>query len=139
LVPFDHPEFHRRIDLVTCNPPYISTAKVELMHREIVDFEPEFAFDGGAIGVKIEQQLIRQAPKYLWKGGWLIFEVGSGQGPGVIQGMKRNGSYSLPRGIEVEAGEVWLKYNRYGGVYGLVDFQPDHDTAQLKIYRNGGT
>jgi release factor glutamine methyltransferase len=78
--PFDTPEFIGHVDVVTCNPPYISSAKVEAMHPEISGHEPRLAFDGGPFGIKILQRLLKDAPRLLKPGGWLLFEVGLGQG-----------------------------------------------------------
>jgi len=78
--PFTTPDFRGRVDVVTCNPPYISSAKVEAMHPEISGHEPRLAFDGGPFGIKILQRLLKDAPRLLKPGGWLLFEVGLGQG-----------------------------------------------------------
>ena len=85
LAPFDTPEFLGRIDVLVCNPPYISSGKLGLMPGEIADFEPQLAFDGGPFGIRILQRLLREAPRFLRPGGWLAFEVGLGQGPAVIK------------------------------------------------------
>ena len=78
--PFATPEFLGRVDLVTCNPPYISSAKVEVMPPEISGHEPRLAFDGGPFGVNVMLRLLKDAPRLLKQGGWLLFEVGLGQG-----------------------------------------------------------
>ncbi len=78
---FDTDAFYESIDVLLCNPPYISSAKVPEMHTEISDHEPSLAFDGGAFGIKVLSKLAHDAPKYLRVGGWLGFEVGLGQGP----------------------------------------------------------
>ncbi len=72
--------FEERVDLIICNPPYISDAKVPDMAEEISQYEPDMAFNGGMLGLKVVTELIRKAPVYLKKGGWLTFEVGLGQG-----------------------------------------------------------
>ena len=46
---FHSEAFLGRIDLVTCNPPYISSGKVGLMDTES-RHEPRLAFDGGRSG-----------------------------------------------------------------------------------------
>jgi release factor glutamine methyltransferase len=80
LAPFDTPEFHGAVDLVVCNPPYISSGKVATMAPEISGHEPRLAFDGGTLGVSILTRLMHEAPRLLRPGGWLAFEVGTGQG-----------------------------------------------------------
>ncbi|MFS8081821.1 MAG: N5-glutamine methyltransferase family protein, partial [Ginsengibacter sp.] len=62
---FDKKDYYGNIDLIICNPPYISSAKVLKMNTEISDHEPVLAFDGGMFGTKIIQRLIIEAPKFL--------------------------------------------------------------------------
>lgn len=90
---FENDEHFDKIDLIICNPPYISTAKVTKMEEEISTHEPVLAFDGGMFGFKIIQMLIDQAPKYLKKNGWLVFEVGLGQGEFIMKLCERTGQY----------------------------------------------
>lgn len=95
LEPFNEPAFHGQVDLLVCNPPYISSGKLETMPTEIVGFEPRLAFDGGPFGVRILQRLMREAPTYLRPAGWLAFEVGLGQGPAVLQWLNKSGHYDV--------------------------------------------
>ncbi|BCW90755.1 Release factor glutamine methyltransferase [Alphaproteobacteria bacterium SO-S41] len=76
-------------DLVVCNPPYISSAKVEGMPEEISKYEPRMAFDGGTFGLSIVGRLIKEAPLFLKRGGWLCFEIGKGQGPYWLKALGR--------------------------------------------------
>ena len=92
---FESTDYWGKIDLIVCNPPYISTSKVSKMISEIADNEPSMAFDGGMIGLKIIQKLIQESPKFLSKGGWLVFEVGVGQGQFVHQICEKSGLYEL--------------------------------------------
>jgi len=94
LAPFELARFANSTDLLTCNPPYINRAKVESMPIEIAAHEPRLAFDGGPFGVSILMRLIDEAPRYLKPGGWLVFEVGLGQGPALVKRMERNSVYS---------------------------------------------
>jgi release factor glutamine methyltransferase len=106
LAPFEQAEFFGNVDLLTCNPPYISSKKVDGMPGEIVGFEPRLAFDGGPLGVKILQRLVREAPRYLKTGGWLAFEVGFGQGRAVMQRLKHTGAYSRVESVSDASGEI---------------------------------
>jgi release factor glutamine methyltransferase len=106
LQPFDEPRFQQAVDIVVCNPPYISSKKLETMPGEIVGFEPRLAFDGGALGIRILQRLIDEAPRLLRHGGWLLFEVGLGQGPGVMRRISGAGDYSEISGVVDAAGQV---------------------------------
>lgn len=99
LAPFDDADFHGRVDLVTCNPPYIASAKVERMADEIAEHEPRLAFDGGPFGVSILMRLIRDAPKYLRQQGWLAFEVGLDQGPALLRLLDKRSDYIRVKGM----------------------------------------
>ncbi len=104
--PFDHPSFHEQVDLVMCNPPYISSARVPEMPGEISRHEPVLAFDGGPFGVNFVKKLIAAAPRYLKPGGWLVFEVGRGQGESLLRMMRRQKDYSEVEGVKDAQGDV---------------------------------
>lgn len=106
LTPFDAPEFLGRVDLLTCNPPYINSAKVEHMPNEISGHEPTLAFDGGPFGVAILMRLIQEAPRFVRSGGWLAFEVGLGQGPALVKRMQKTPAFHEVRMVEDDAGAV---------------------------------
>ena len=77
---FENEKYFANTDIIVCNPPYISTAKVPKMHTETASHEPSLAFDGGMFGTNIIQKVIINAPRFLTPGGWLLMEVGAGQG-----------------------------------------------------------
>ena len=106
LAPFDTPEHVGTIDLLTCNPPYISTGRVSEMPAEISRHEPRLAFDAGPLGIRIVQRLIREAPRMLRPGGWLAFEVGLGQGPSVAQRLRSSEAYSAVETLTDEHDQV---------------------------------
>ena len=68
-----------RVDMVVCNPPYISTARLEGESAYLLENEPREAFDGGPYGISILQRLVREALDVLKPGGLLLFEFGEGQ------------------------------------------------------------
>jgi release factor glutamine methyltransferase len=90
---FDSDEYYRKIDIVTCNPPYIPSVKVGSMDSEISQREPRMAFDGGSLGITVLSRLIREAPKYLKPDSYLCFEVGLGQGKAMEQRLKKENMY----------------------------------------------
>lgn len=103
---FESPEFYEKVDLIVCNPPYISSSRVSKMDLEIRENEPTLAFDGGMIGLKVIQKLVQESPKYLRSGGWLVFEVGLGQGPFVTQMCEKSNLYSKIDSYPDEDGNV---------------------------------
>jgi release factor glutamine methyltransferase len=106
LEPFEQPAFHGACDFLSCNPPYISAAKVKEMHPEISRHEPEAAFNGGVYGVSILMKLVRNAPRFLKPGGWLGFEVGYGQGAGIARQLERNPAFRAVETHSDRAGEI---------------------------------
>ncbi|POH27625.1 methyltransferase [Sinorhizobium americanum] len=68
-----------RVDMIVCNPPYISTSRLTGDSAHLLESEPREAFDGGPYGISIHQRLIREAAAFLKPGGWLLFEFGEGQ------------------------------------------------------------
>ena len=90
LSPFDTVDFHHQVDLLICNPPYISTIRVAEMPTEISAYEPRLAFDGGAFGIKILNALMKEASRFLKPDGWLAFEIGLGQGEAIVKRMKKS-------------------------------------------------
>ena len=106
LGPFEDPLFYENVDLITCNPPYISSKKVDTMPGEIIEHEPRMAFDGGPFGIKIVNRFIQEAPRFLRKGGWIAFEVGLGQGPAIQQRLDRNDKFRETIPIKDSSGNV---------------------------------
>jgi len=106
LDPFDSDVYRGQVDLITCNPPYISSAKLQHLHREVQAYEPHEAFDGGPLGIRILQRLIRDPMRLLRDGGWLAFEVGLGQGPAVLQRLQKEGRYRALRHVCDESDQI---------------------------------
>jgi release factor glutamine methyltransferase len=103
---FMNDDFFQKVDLVTCNPPYISSFKVSKMNAEIAENEPNLAFDGGMLGIKIIQRLIRETPQLLSPGGWLVFEVGVGQGEMVMNLLIKSGLYCNVDSVSDSQGNI---------------------------------
>jgi release factor glutamine methyltransferase len=64
------------------------------------------AFDGGPLGVRILNKLVREAPRFLRKGGWLAFEVGLGQGKAVLHRLDASGAFVDIRPVLDASGEI---------------------------------
>lgn len=93
FAPFETPEFLLNTDLITCNPPYISSAQVDKLAAEIRAHEPRPAFDGGPFGIQVITRLLREAPRFLKPCSWLCFEVGLGQAKAILQMMRKMSCY----------------------------------------------
>ncbi len=65
--------------VVISNPPYVSRKDRPHLPREVKDFEPSLALDGGVSGLKVAYELGREAAESLAPGGMLLIELGDGQ------------------------------------------------------------
>ena len=83
-----------RFDIIITNPPYIPTAEVDNLQREVKDYEPRLALDGGVDGLDFYRRIAQEAPKYLARGGMLIMEVGIGEAKEIVKLFKGN-SYTM--------------------------------------------
>ena len=82
-----------RVDMVVCNPPYISTSRLEGESAHLLENEPREAFDGGPYGISILQRLVREVLDFLKPGGFLLFEFGEGQHRQVAALLSRTKAY----------------------------------------------
>jgi release factor glutamine methyltransferase len=62
-------------DYIVSNPPYISTAEMEQLSRDVREHEPDVALRAGEKGTDIVAPLIEQAATRLNPGGILLIEV----------------------------------------------------------------
>jgi release factor glutamine methyltransferase len=83
----------RTVDVIVCNPPYISSAQLDRYRADLLLHEPRAAFDGGPYGLSIFQRVVREAPEFLKPGGTLLFEVGLAQDRNVSLIFERTGLY----------------------------------------------
>ena len=83
-----------KFDIIVSNPPYIPTATIETLQREVRDYEPKLALDGGEDGLDLYRRIAEEAPKHLTRGGMLIMEVGEGEAKDVVK-LFKNCSYSM--------------------------------------------
>ena len=78
-------KIHGRFNLIVCNPPYIKTSEIPALQREVRDWEPRIALDGGEDGLDFYRRLAREISRYIAKGGMLMLEVGEGQAEEVLK------------------------------------------------------
>ena len=78
-----------KFDIIVCNPPYIKHDDIANLQREVRDFEPVLALDGGEDGLDFYRRLAKEAPKHLVKGGALFMECGIGQAQEIVKLFKK--------------------------------------------------
>jgi release factor glutamine methyltransferase len=72
-------------DLLCANPPYVETAALGSLQREIRNHEPRIALDGGIDGLDAIRRIVAGAATHLKDGGLFTMEIGETQGAAVIQ------------------------------------------------------
>jgi release factor glutamine methyltransferase len=87
-------------DLVLSNPPYIHRSQIQNLAREIKDYEPVVALNGGEDGMEFYRSIVSEGPSYLRRGGWFLLEVGEGQGKTVSAMIEEEGSFGRPERIK---------------------------------------
>ena len=66
-------------DVVISNPPYIESGALAALDRDVVDYEPHLALDGGADGLDAYREILTHMADVLAANGLLAFEIGEGQ------------------------------------------------------------
>ena len=70
---------------IVSNPPYIASADLAHLPREVQDWEPLSALDGGPDAMDFYRRIISAGPDYLCHGGLLALEIGSGMADDVSE------------------------------------------------------
>ena len=68
-----------KFDLIVSNPPYIPSQEIRKLSRDITNFEPRKALDGGPDGLDLIKKIIYKSNILLKKSGILAIEIGFGQ------------------------------------------------------------
>lgn len=75
----------RKFDIIVSNPPYIQSGAIAGLDKEVRDYEPHIALDGGPDGLDFYRDITSKAGKYLKDDGALILEAGAGQAELIAQ------------------------------------------------------
>ena len=68
-----------KFDLVVSNPPYIKSMDIKNLSKDIRNYEPKLALDGGKDGLDVIKKVIYKSRSTLKKNGVLAIEIGNGQ------------------------------------------------------------
>jgi release factor glutamine methyltransferase len=66
-------------DLIASNPPYVASADIATLAREVREHDPRHALDGGADGLTAYRAIAADAPRLLSADGHLVLEIEAGQ------------------------------------------------------------
>ena len=82
-----------KYDLIVSNPPYIKNNNIKYLEKDVFDYEPEVALDGGKTGFSKISKVVCRASSLIKKNGKLILEIGYDQKSKVIEILKKNRFY----------------------------------------------
>ena len=82
-----------KYDLIVSNPPYIKTCKLKYLERDVAEFEPRLALDGGLDGLSEIRKVIKKSSELIKKNGKFILEIGFDQKNKVTNLLKKEGFY----------------------------------------------
>jgi len=68
-----------KYDLIISNPPYIPSKDIKKLSKDIINFEPKEALDGGPDGLDLIKKVIYKSNILLKRNGILALEIGFGQ------------------------------------------------------------
>lgn len=81
--PFKKKLGNTKFDLIVSNPPYIESEVIPTLEKEVREYEPHLALDGGRDGLDYYRRIIEEAPSYLRENGMVLFEIGHNQGKAI--------------------------------------------------------
>jgi len=82
-----------KYDLIVSNPPYINKLDLKYLDRDVINFEPKLALDGGLDGLSEIRKVIKKSSELIKKNGKFILEIGFDQKNKVINLLKKKGFY----------------------------------------------
>jgi len=68
-----------KYDLIVSNPPYIPSKDIKSLSKDIINYEPKIALDGGLDGLDLVKKVIYKSSHLLKRNGLLAVEIGFNQ------------------------------------------------------------
>ena len=84
---------NRKYDLIVSNPPYIEISNLKYLERDVINFEPKLALNGGFDGFSKIRKVVDKAAVLIKRNGKLIIEIGFNQKNITQQLLKKEGFY----------------------------------------------
>ena len=82
-----------KYDLIVSNPPYIKKLDLRYLERDVAEYEPRLALDGGLDGLSEIRKVIKKSSELIKKNGKFILEIGFDQKNKVINLLNKEGFY----------------------------------------------
>ena len=82
-----------KYDMIVSNPPYIELLNLKYLEKDVVNYEPKLALNGGFDGFSKIRRVINRASNLIKKNGKFILEIGCNQKNKVKTILKKEGFY----------------------------------------------
>tara|TARA_A100000164_G_scaffold294551_1_gene268391 strand:+ start:315 stop:1151 length:837 start_codon:yes stop_codon:yes gene_type:complete len=82
-----------KYDLIISNPPYINKFDLKYLDRDVINFEPKIALNGGLEGISEIRKVVKKSSELIKKNGKFILEIAFNQKNKVSKILKNNGFY----------------------------------------------
>ena len=106
-------EIRGRVDVVTAVVPYVPTSELAFLPRDVTNYEPVRALDGGPEGLRVLAPAVAAAARLLRAGGSLLLEVGGDQDRQLGPALQQHGFGAIRVGRD-EEGDLRAVYCRMG-------------------------
>ena len=80
-----------KYDIIISNPPYIEKLKIKYLDKDVRNFEPKLALNGGLDGISEIRKVVRKSSVLIKRNGKLFLEIGFDQKNKVKKILKKNG------------------------------------------------
>ena len=82
-----------KYDLIISNPPYIKKFDLKKLDKEVKNYEPRLALDGGLEGISIVRKVIKKSSELIKTPGKLVLEIGCDQTEQIKKMLNKEGFY----------------------------------------------
>ena len=86
-----------KYDLIVSNPPYIPSRDIKNLSKDIINYEPLTALNGGSDGLDLIKKVIYKSNHLLKRNGLLALEIGHNQYRSVSSILRYNGYREMSR------------------------------------------
>ncbi|HUD69839.1 MAG TPA: HemK/PrmC family methyltransferase [Acidimicrobiales bacterium] len=98
------PRVRGLVDVLTAVAPYVPHSALHRLPRDVTDFEPAVALDGGDDGLDVVRRIVAESVDWVRAGGDVLLEVGSDQCDDVTR-LFEGAGYHTPTVIEDADGD----------------------------------
>ena len=82
-----------KYDLIISNPPYINKLDLQYLEKDVIDFEPKIALNGGLDGTSVIRKVINKSSELIKTNGKFFLEIAFDQRIKVTRLLKNRGFY----------------------------------------------